>query len=218
MSFSWSYSALNDFETCPKRYYEYRVAKSVKEPESDALREGRDLHKAFEMRTKGGALQFPYTHYEPMFQKIDAAPGKAYAEQKLALRPDFTPCAYFAKDVWYRGVIDLLKISPPSAAVIDWKTGKPKEDLTQLQLCAAMTFAWHSEVNRVHTALVYAAHDQKFPAEFVREDLTEIWGDILPRVKAMEKARADNNYPPKPSGLCRKFCGVVACPYHGKGG
>src|SRR5215471_18142865 len=44
--FAWSYSALNNFETCPKKFYEVQVAKNVKEPKGEALNWGDAVHAA----------------------------------------------------------------------------------------------------------------------------------------------------------------------------
>ena len=42
----WSYSSITLFDQCPKKYYHLKVAKDVSEPESEAMRYGKDLHLA----------------------------------------------------------------------------------------------------------------------------------------------------------------------------
>lgn len=217
--FSWSYSQLKNFETCPKRYYHYNVAKDVVEPESAQLREGNDLHKAFELRLKDGIpLELPYAPHEAMLSRIYQAPGKGFTEQKLAFSSTFQPTTYFGRGVWFRTQIDYAKVVDDKAAIFDWKTGKPKDDLTQLQLMAAAMFIHMPTLQRVKSALVFVQHEQVERAEFERGDLTEIWGDILPRVKLVERARSTQTYPPKPGGLCKSWCAVTSCPFHGQGG
>lgn len=218
MIFTWSYSSLKNFTTCPKRHYHYDVLKDVKEPESEQLREGNRLHKVFEDRLKGTPLPLGFGQHESLLSKVVAAPGELHVELKLAITSSFTPVAYFGKDVWYRSRIDAVKVNGQTALALDWKSGRPTEDLTQSQLMASTLFAHMPALQRVKTALVFVGHDKIEPAEFVREDLTEIWGEILPRVKAMQKARQQQEYPPKPSGLCKKYCAVMSCPFHGKGG
>ena len=46
--FSWSYSSLDLYKTCPQKYYRLRVVKDIVEPESEAMRYGKELHKAAE--------------------------------------------------------------------------------------------------------------------------------------------------------------------------
>lgn len=215
--FAWSYSQLKNYETCPKRYYHYNVEKDVKEPESDQIREGNNLHKHFENRILHQTpLPLGYGQYEKLLAKVLNAPGQTYGEQKLAMTAEFQPVAYFGKGVWFRTVIDVAKVQPTTASVIDWKTGKVKEDTTQLQLMAAMLFCHMPLLERVKAALIFIGHDHVEPAEYVRSDLAEIWGEILPRVKKVRDSRASMEFPPRPSGLCKKYCAVTSCPYHGR--
>lgn len=215
--FAWSYSQLRNFETCPKRYYHYNVQKDVVEPQSTMMVEGNALHHHFEMRLKGTPLPMGYGQYESILARILAADGTTYAEQKLAMTSSFTPVGYFGKGVWFRTIIDCTKHNGDKATVFDWKTGKVSQDITQLQLMAATVFCHLPQVQRVKSALVFVANDHVEPATFTREDLPEIWGEILPRVKLVEKARQSMEFPPKPSGLCKRYCAVVSCPYHGRG-
>lgn len=215
---AWSYSALKNYETCPKRYYHYNVAKDVREPESEQLLAGNQLHAHFDARvSKGTPLPLGYGHHETLLAKLANAPGKIHTEQKLALTSEFKPSAYFGKSVWFRTVIDYAAVRDNgTATVLDYKTGKPAEDLTQLQLVSATMFHHDVRLQRVKAALVFVNHDQVESAEFVRADLSEIWSEILPRVKLLTQARQTQEYPPKPGGLCRKWCHVTSCHYHGK--
>ena len=137
-------------------------------------------------------------------------------EQKIALNTKFQDCGQWDKDVFYRGVIDVSVLNNDHALIGDYKTGKVANDTTQLQLMSATLFAFDPQIQRVKAALLFVAHGQMEREEYVRGDLTEIWGEILPRVKLVERARAAQHYPPTPSGLCRKYCAVVSCPHHGR--
>ena len=218
-SFSWSYSALKNFESCPRRYYHYNVARDVKEEESDALRFGHSVHSAFEARVKTGTpLPMGMGMHEKLLSQFASAPGQIYAEQKLAMNASFEPASWFGNGAWLRTVLDYTNVRPDgeTATVLDYKTGKPSEDLTQLQLCAAMVFTHAPSVNRVKAALWFTAYGQMERAEFLRDDLTEIWAEVLPRVNRLAAAKAQGEYPPKPGGLCKRWCGVKSCAYNGK--
>jgi len=218
VTFSWTYSKLKNYETCGKRHYHYDVAKDIKEPETEQLREGNRLHSVFDARLKGKPLPLGFGQYEGLLAKFIAAEGDTYGEQKLALTSEFKPAAWFGPRVWFRTIIDALKVRGDLATVVDWKTGKPSTDTTQLQLMAATLFHQQPALMRVRAALFFVAHEKVEPAEFTRGDLPEIWAEILPRVKRLEAAHQQQEFPPRPSGLCRKYCGVVSCPYHGRGG
>lgn len=215
--FSWSFSQLKAYETCPLRHLHYNILKDVVEPESDQLAEGNRLHKAFEERVaKGTPLPLGYAQHERMLNKLATAPGKVYAEQKLAMTSQFQPTSWFGKTTWLRTVLDYTNVNNNVAVTLDYKTGKPTQDLTQMQLAAAMLFCHDPKLERVKVALVFLGHDHTEPAEFVRGDLPEIWGEVLPRVKKLEKARAAQDYPAKPSGLCKRWCHVTSCAHCGR--
>lgn len=214
--FSWSYSALKNYETCPQRHYHYDIAKDIQgDSESDAIREGHEVHSAFDARIKGTApLPLGLGHNEPMLARVLAAHGQTYSERKLAISSSYQPVGWFSDQAWFRGVLDCTKIRKDSATVLDWKTGKPGVDVTQLQLCAALVFHSAPQVNTVRAALVFINHDKVESEEYTRQDLTTIWSEILPRVKKLQRAREEQTYPPKPGGLCKRWCQVTSCEYY----
>lgn len=214
--FAWSYSKLKNYESCPKRYYNVDVAKVVKEEESEQLQYGNALHKALAEAVSGKAdLPKPFAGFQKLVDKITANPGKLLVEQQLAIRQDFSKCEWFAKDAWYRGIADVIKIIGPVALVIDYKTGKILEDGVQLALMAQCVFAHHPEIQKIRTEFWWLKEDAETRADFTREDMVKVWAGLLPRVKMLEDAHAGANFPPKPGYLCRKWCPVEACPHHG---
>jgi len=218
MPFTWSYSKLKNFETCPRRHLHYDILKDVQEADSPHLREGSALHKAFEERVRDGkTLPLPYAHHEPMLVKLIESPGDTMAEQKLALTDKFKPTGFFSANVWFRTVIDFCKVRPKSAIVVDYKSGKVTDDETQLALTAATLFHYAPGIEEVKAAFLFANNDKLIARTFHRDGLQGIWRDILPRVRRLEDATAENEYPPKPSGLCVKYCQVTSCPHYGTG-
>jgi hypothetical protein len=190
----------------------------VTEPESDAIKQGHAVHAAFKARVADGTkLPLGMGMHEPMLAKLAAAPGEIHTEQKLGLSSAFAPTAFNGKGIWFRIVLDYANVRPDgTATVIDYKTGRVAEDTTQLELSAATLFAHDARIQRVKAALVFVSHEQIEQAEFVREQTTEIWSGILPRVRKVVEARQRQDYPPKPGGLCKRYCAVMSCPFHGK--
>lgn len=215
MAFTWSYSALSSFETCPKQYWHLRVAKDVVEPPSPYLEEGNRLHSAFDARIrKGTPLPTVYAMHEPMLDKLVKAPGETLSETKMALTRNLTPSPYFGPEVWMRTVIDAAKIRDTDASIFDWKTGKPKEDTTQLALMAGTLFAYRPELMTVKAALVFVGYTETVRQDFHRDTMGEQWNEIFPRVRDMEVSVGQVSFPPKPSGLCKRYCPVSQCPHH----
>ncbi len=214
-SFSFSYSKLKNFETCPKRHYHYEIKKDVKEEAGEALLYGNTVHDLLAKRMEGEPLPKHFEHLEKWAQRVLVGGGTILAEQKLAITEDFGPCEWFAKNAWYRGIADVIKINGPVALAVDWKSGKIKEDGSQLALMAACVFAHHAEVQRIRTEFVWFAEDATTRADFSRDDMVGMWKGLLPRVTLLRNAYEKQDFPPKPGGLCRRYCQVVSCPHHG---
>jgi len=190
----------------------------VQEADSPHLREGSALHKAFEERVRDGKqLPLPYAHHEPLMIKLIESPGDTMAEQKLALTDKFKPTGFFSANVWFRTIIDFCKIRPKSAVIVDYKSGKVTDDDTQLALMSATIMHYAPAIEEVKAAFLFANNDKLVSKTFHRDGLQGIWRDILPRVRRLEDATAANEYPPRPSGLCVKYCQVQSCPHWGTG-
>jgi hypothetical protein len=155
--------------------------------------------------------------YEKTMKKLADLPGERYAEQKLAITREFEPVAFFGSGVWFRTVIDFCAIRGKNAAVVDYKTGRPSADVLQLQLMSATIMHHMPAIQSVQSRLLFLNHDRSEKAEYMRGDLAGIWGGVLPRVRRLQKAMTDKEFPPKPNGLCIRYCAVVSCPFHGKG-
>lgn len=214
----WSFSSLTGFETCPRRYYEVRVLKSVTEPESAVLVWGNQVHKALEERVVNGApLPESMAQYEPIAARIAASKGEIFVERELALTKNLTPTGWWDKDCWVRGKVDVGIIDHDKAVVLDYKTGKVKPNFDQLRLFAVLIMHHHPEVERVKSGFLWLAHDKLTSEVFTRSDTHAIWADYLSRVRRMELAYANEQFPEKPSGLCRGWCPVTHCTFWTKG-
>ena len=142
---AWSYSSITLFDQCPKKYYHLRVAKDIKEPDSEAMMYGKDVHTAAENFMRDGTpVPEKYAFMRPMLEKLQAIPGDKHCELKMGLKKvdgRLMPCGFFDKEVWFRGVADLLIINKEKGEgrVIDYKTGKSAKyaDTKQLALMAA---------------------------------------------------------------------------------
>lgn len=216
--FTWSYSRLKNFEACPKKHFEVEIAKTVKEPEGESLTWGNAVHDAFAKRlAKNAPWPKGMEMYEPWAQKLVTSPGDIYVENKLALTKDFGPCDFFAHNVWFRAVGDVIKINGPVALIVDWKTGKILEDSVQLALSAACVFAKYPEVKRIRSRFAWLKENATTDEDFTPEDMPKLWQHLWPRIEALEQAHNTTTYQAKPSGLCKRYCPVATCPYFGKG-
>lgn len=216
--YTWSYSRLKNFETCPKRSWHVDIARDIKEPESPQLLDGNLLHAAMAARIGPKRVQLPLgmEYMEPWANMLlqAAQGGRIATEVKVALDKNFDATTYFGKNVWFRGVLDVLIIKGNMAIVGDWKTGRMTEDNPQLALFAQCVFSTYSMVDAVRTEFFWTANQERTRRDFRRADMPAFWAEMLPRVSRMERAHATSEYPAKPGRLCANWCPVHVCAYH----
>lgn len=213
MNFTWSYSSLSQYETCPKQFYELRVRKAYKQVETEQIKWGNEVHKAIEEKAKENRpLPERMKQFNKTVEKIQSAPGQHFSELKLAITEKLTACEFFDADVWARGITDHLVINGVNALNIDWKTGKPKKNSRQLMMSSGLIFAKFPEVKKVTTAFIWLAYkDPPTKETFYREQYNEIWEKFRKPLEEMRWSFENNAWPPKESGLCAGWCPVTDC-------
>ncbi len=221
--YAWSYSKLKNYETCPKKHYEVDVAKNFSEDKNDdpntPLNRGNRGHAQLALAlTTRQPIDAEFKELQPWVDRVLAGPGQLLVEQKYAITRDFGATTYFGSDVWFRGIGDVVRLNGPVALVLDWKFGKVLDDPVQLMLMAQCIFSHYPEVRKVRSEYVWLKDDCTQPEVFSRKEVADKWVDLMERVNQLELADKLQEYPPKPSGLCMKWCPVSSCKYHGKGG
>lgn len=205
---SHSYSAIKDFEGCPRRYHTVRILKQFKQQDTEATLYGTAVHKAFEEYIRDNTPLPPqFQSFEPYVALLKAMKGELLCEQKMGVRADFTPCEFFAPDVWFRGVPDFLALGKRKARVVDFKTGKSARfaDTDQLELMAAMVMVHYPHIEKVSGMLLFVVAKDVVTADFCRADLPNIWSKWAGRASMIESAVGHGTWNAKPSPLCR-FC------------
>ena len=218
--FSWSFSKLRNFETCPRQYNEIEVLKNFQKEESTELREGFAVHKALANRLKNGVPLPPTMPYETWANYVLDKDTPYVVEEKLAITEKFKSCSYFDKQkpVWLRTVADVLLVGNTRAHIIDWKTGKIKPEMDQLMLIATCTMVHYPKVFDITAELVWLGFNTKTTMECTVKDIAEFWNDgpIFERVDKLQAAHETGIFPPKKSGLCRNHCAVTSCEFNGQ--
>jgi PD-(D/E)XK nuclease superfamily protein len=211
--FAWSFSALTRYENCPKQYFHLNVAKDFKDEDSEWAADGKIIHDGLYGRVvKGKPLPLPIRHMEPMAAKFANAEGEKHGEMKLALNRKFEPVDFFAPDVWVRSVVDLLIIRENKGIIVDWKTGKVKDDFTQLMLTAGVLSRYMPELDIFEMVYVWTKSREVTRKNITLSRLTEMWNGLLPRVGKIEDSIRTTTFPARESGLCR-YCPVRTCPH-----
>ena len=191
IKYAWSYSSINLFKQCPQKYFRIRVKKDIVEPETEAIRYGLIMHKAAEEYIKDDKPlppQFAFT--QDLLDALKAKPGRKLCEHEMGVKADLTPCGFMDKDVWCRGIADLLIIDDENltAWVVDYKTGNNKyPDREQLKLMALMVFAHFPHIRRVSGALLFVLKDDMAKASYMVGEAEEYWWDYRQRVARIEQ-------------------------------
>lgn len=217
---SWSYSKLKNFAECPKKMYEVDICKNHAEEilPGSPLAWGNAVHDALAKTLRDNVPLPPdMLQYQPWIDRVKAGEGKLLVEQKYAITRDFRPTTYFADDVWYRGIGDVVRLNSPVALVLDWKTGKILEDSVQLMLMAQCLFSHYPDITHVRSSFVWLKDDCETPELLTRQEVANEWVTLLERVNALEEATKQLNFPPKPGRLCKSYCPVNSCPFWKKG-
>jgi hypothetical protein len=213
---AWSFTSISAFRTCPRQYHEIRVLKNFKEEKNEVSIWGDRVHKAFEASLRDGVpLPEDMQLWQPTVEQFRGLKGKLYVENELAITQGFQPCDWFADDVWCRGIIDALWIDGTVAKAVDWKTGKRKPNSDQLALFALLVFHHFPEVQEVRTMFVWLKTLEQDKATYGRMHIPELWQKFIPDLHRLKDAYDNERWPARTSGLCRKHCAVVTCPYNG---
>ena len=226
---AWSFSALDKFTNCPRKFHVYDIAKIIKEPESPQMKEGFRVHKAMaDFIAKDTPLPPEYSRYADWATTMKQGPPtqQVYVEHKLACTYQLKPCAYFSKTdkVWLRAQADVLILDGPVGRSIDWKTGSekdPRYELLppnfQLKLVALLTFLHFPKVQTLNNKYIYL--NDGIATDFIvtRQQMADFLPQVYDLAGGLQKAVRNNDFPPRPSGLCKRHCGVTTCEYWGKG-
>lgn len=218
MNFTWSYSALNNYTTCPRQYHALRVEKRYKQEETIHTQWGNDVHKAIEETLKTDTpLPARMSAYSDIVNRIKQSNIEFYVEQKLGVTEQHEACGFFDPKCWSRAIVDYLGVNGNKALDLDWKTGKRKEGSKQLVLSAAIVFANFPQIDTITTGFVWLQEGGKISTKvFFREDLQAMWKTFEAELRNMAWSYEHDNWPPKPSGLCGKWCPVTDCEHNGR--
>jgi len=196
-----------------------KVLKKYPFPETEAIMYGKEFHSAAEFYIKDNTPLPPQFEFvKDMLDALKAKPGRKLCEHEMGVTADLRPCGFMDKDVWVRGIADLLIIDDDNltARVVDYKTGNNKyPDREQLRLMALMVFVHFPHIRKVSGGLLFVVKNDLVKASFLRGEAEEYWWDYRTRVARIEKAHETGVWNPKPTPLCG-WCVVKTCEHNRK--
>lgn len=218
-------SLLNTFLLCPRQYEAKYITKEVQFVQSEAAAYGDRIHKSVEAALKLNAALTPEASFmQPLVnwcRMLASQEGvEMYVEEKLAVTRGLQPCGWFGpsktEKAWQRGMADVFFVDHKNKMniVVDWKTGKAKDDKTQshiLSLCASKRTGY----TKTLCMWVFVKANDIYKETLDLIDLMPV-STLLANVKAYENACARNEFPALRNGLCNNWCDVVSCIHNGK--
>jgi len=216
---AWSYSSIKTFEQCPKKYYHLKVLKDVKDVGSAASIYGNMVHKAAEDYIKDGTeIPEKYAFLRPVVEAFEKIPGDKHCELRLGVAFDgenYAPTTFFGKDVWWRGIIDLLIVDGEKAYIIDYKTGKNVKyaDTKQLDLMAGAVFIHYPEVETIKSALAFVVTNDFIKKDHKKELALSYMNTFDPLLVRLVAAEENNVWNAVSSPLCA-YCPVTKCEHN----
>jgi RecB family exonuclease len=214
---SWTH--IETFEQCPYRYYHQYVIKSIpydpttKHP---AAIWGDEVHKALAKSIVTGApMAAQFAGFQKYADRIRKLPGEKIVEQKWGLTDTHRPCDFFAPDVRFRAIMDVLVVDGDRALGIDHKTGKEIKPTSQLHFAAPFVFARYPKVKELTATFSWLQHNS-FTDYLIRRDAADQhWQPLQARIDKITMAIATRDFPKIPSRLCR-WCPVKSCKHNPK--
>jgi len=216
-----SHSALEEFRTCPHKYYRKRVAaQRVPDPPGEAAVWGTKVHAALE---EGLLHETPlggeFSCYDDWRREVLATRGAKRPELKMAMNISARPVEFFAPDAWFRGIADVvIEHGEEHSGIIDWKTGKHYRDTAHRQATrmAILEMIRRPLVSQVDVRFVYLKSEDVKPWTYYRRDLPGMLETLAQEIRQVEDAHKSGSWPKQQNFLCKNWCPVTDCEFNGR--
>lgn len=174
---------------CPRTYELVRAKKIIPSPPSAAGDEGSRVHALIEDYFNDKGMVDELFKYRRLLESYYNKGGRAEVEYAFKWVTDITQfdnyldyaipeniqrCEMDDPEVWFRAILDWVKVDGKEAEVADWKTGKVKPS-KQLQLYAWIIFLAHPEVEKVKCVFHWINHNDQLPQWFYRKDFDKLF-------------------------------------------
>lgn len=222
----FSFSSMETFKNCQRRYKHQYILKDVRDEGNEATFYGTEVHTAIENYALHGTPIPPaYAAVAaPAVSLIDNLRAKEWdvmPEFEMALDYTLTPCDFMSDQRLVRGIADLVSVKGEKGKVADWKTGKTAKFAkpAQLELMALMMFKHFPQLQTIDGALVFLVAGNVITQTYQRSECKQRWRKWIEDVQRMEFAVQNQVFNASPNSLCGRFCPVPysKCEHSGRG-
>jgi hypothetical protein len=220
----WSHSTLSSFDTCPRKFWAERIAKTAIQEIHPKTEWGTKVHQALEDHGKSKKpMPSNMVQYKPYAEKIAALAAtaeEAHYEFKMGMTREYKPCDFDSSIAWGRAIADVLLVyhTKQTIIVIDTKTGKYRGRTDQPIINAVMAMVKYPNIEVVKTLFAYTNEDIMDTDTFYRSSVAQEFSRVQDKTVDFINAVKFQNFPARRSGLCRQYCGDRSCPFNGSYG
>ena len=206
----YSFSAMNTFVQCKRKYKYQKIDKIDPGPrDMTALLKGGAVHDILEKYPQKSThkLAPKYQHIADKF--ISSELGQLYLKEdsvrefKFSINNKLEFRSFGDKSSMFRGAMDHIIIIDNKLHIIDWKTGKYREqkyqDYSQLIYYAVMLFIKYQHVDEITISFVYIEHMLENKLVLQREHFHNHLRDLVTTIRDIE---TEEEFPKNPSALC----------------
>ena len=159
-----------------------------------------------------------FAYIRGVVEALGRKEGEKHTELRLGVKrldEGYEPCKFLGKDVWWRGIADLVIIDGDTAYSVDYKTSKNAKyaDVKQLDLVAGGIFTHFPQVDKIRSALIFLVSNDVIKKDHYREHMHNYLSTFDPLLDRLEVAEESGVWNAKSGPLCR-FCPVVSCEHH----
>ena len=216
-----SYTFLNTWDICNHQAFRKFIAKDLpKEPQSPEMIYGNDVHDAMEKRLDRKAplpLVDRFAAYEPFVKPLlpFVEKGQLVAEQKLGMDANGAAVGFWDGSTWLRGKLDAPVVNGTTALLLDWKTGKAREDPYELEIGALLLQAKYPCVTTVLGRYVWLK-EMRLGETHDCSDTRRTFESVHKTMDEVGHAIKMDVFPKKQGPLCG-WCPVLDCQHNRRG-
>lgn len=209
----FSYTKVNTFENCPRKFEFVYKRKYPKSSNVHSLK-GTLLHAMIEAYLSGDDFDIPYEgefrslpedEFNKMKEEFENIKTQTLIQQLKKIYGQYEKLSMEDKvfktfpDFSFNGSSDTFVKHKDRAIIIDYKTGKPREDFTQLKYYALIYSYIYPEINNFSLILSFVSYNDDRKIILEKKDLEEVENDLLFKINEILNTKSFNK---KLSKLC----------------
>ena len=206
-----SHTFLSNYENCPRKAWHLYVAKDLpREPPSFEMQYGIVVHNSFERALKANRPEDVPAFKQYVHQLLGASAIKHF-EWSVAITRAGTPVDFWHPMAWLRGKLDVALVAPPHAMIVDWKTGKVREDPSELRTFAVLLKAHYPHVEHIGGSYLWCKTGEIGQLHDLSDTRQTQWEISRTSERVKEQfLGGDTEWDATPNPLCG-WCPVKSC-------